>query len=110
MEPNEVTCLRCNGTGYAPRKKYIWIANKGMQLKTLSPCSPCDKCGGTGKIDWVKQVTGENILETWWEEDETATVLQREFEERHEEIRSFQGNEKGKTSNKKKNIVLPKEK
>jgi len=64
LEPNEVPCLKCNGAGYAARQR-----GYGAQRRTTALCAPCYICGGSGKIDWVKQVTRGPILEDWWEEE-----------------------------------------
>jgi DnaJ-class molecular chaperone len=69
MEPNKVECIKCRGSGYAPRKALLGT------IIVFEPSVPCSKCGGSGKIDWVKQAIGEDVIKTYWWEDMGKPVL-----------------------------------
>ena len=56
-----VTCSRCDGTGKDKRLK----ENVGISSYGISGYQVCPRCRGTGKTDWVSNITGSNDIE-WW--------------------------------------------
>jgi len=60
-EYGEFTCDKCCGLGYVNVKiEPISISTMGSQFKNYVPgimeADPCDKCKGTGSIDWVTKM------------------------------------------------------
>src|SRR4030042_2654976 len=85
LKPYEVLCLNCNGTEYAVRHK-----GYGAQRRTTAVCAPCNICGGSGKIDWVKQITRGSILDDWWEEEKGELMLPIEESDLVQKIKDFE--------------------
>ena len=50
LKKEEVVCPECHGTGN--RAKWDQIPDYKCYLK-------CDKCDGTGKMDWIEAVVGK---------------------------------------------------
>lgn len=48
----EEFCEKCRGEGTVIPKRGTGMFNKGNAL-----C--CDKCGGSGKVDWIQKATGK---------------------------------------------------
>lgn len=66
LEPGDVICDQCNGTGKPNWNKVedTWWVPK-----------VCDKCNGSGKLDWIENITGRKkpiIFSAKWELDEYA--------------------------------------
>ena len=53
LEPGEVKCDKCNGTG-KPNNNKIDYRQKYVTYPWV-----CDKCKGTGKLDWIEAVVGK---------------------------------------------------
>jgi hypothetical protein len=52
LEPGDVVCDQCNGTGEPGNNKI------GPNDKLSIVPWYCDKCDGTGKLDWIENITG----------------------------------------------------
>ncbi len=54
LEPGEVVCDQCKGTGY-PNNNEIDYNNKFY----YNHLDVCDKCNGSGKLDWIENIVGK---------------------------------------------------
>lgn len=68
LDPGEVICDCCNGKGRFcfTRKLHVTkhYCNSRQCFKTSIECpghnfQPCPKCRGTGKLDWIENITGK---------------------------------------------------
>jgi hypothetical protein len=55
-----VKCSRCDGTGKDKRLKNTDPSGNG-----ISGYQVCPRCRGSGKTDWVSNITGSNDIERW---------------------------------------------
>ena len=55
LNPDEIKCDQCNGTGYDLKINMTKYLN-------------CLKCQGTGKLDWIEAVVGKrnSVYEPWF--------------------------------------------
>ena len=53
LEPGEVKCDKCDGTGEAGNNKI------GDNQRYFIVPNHCDKCHGTGKLDWIENIVGK---------------------------------------------------
>ncbi len=53
LEPGEVTCDQCKGTG-KPNNNEIDYKQQYVTYPWV-----CDKCNGSGKLDWIEAVVGK---------------------------------------------------
>ncbi len=51
LEPGEMICPKCNGKSH-----YQSWGNVANHFKP-----PCSKCLGTGKVDWIENITGKKL-------------------------------------------------
>jgi len=55
LEPGEVICDQCKGTGH-PNNNEIDYNDKFY----FNVPHACDKCNGSGKLDWIENIVGKN--------------------------------------------------
>jgi hypothetical protein len=62
LEDGDVICKSCNGTGIEEIKnEYVEYYDRGFvhKVPSLSSIVFCKKCLGSGKLDWIENVTGK---------------------------------------------------
>lgn len=72
LEPGEVICDKCNGTGKPNNNKIDY------RQKYVTYPWTCDKCYGVGKLDWIENVTGKRprmLIANWNVDWSTAEQL-----------------------------------
>jgi len=50
-------CPYCKGTGEIEDDDPTYIPEEGLIIESTFPCQ---KCGGTGKLDWIEKVVGKH--------------------------------------------------
>ena len=60
LEPGEVICDKCKGTGH-PNNNEIDYKQKDFTFLWV-----CNKCNGEGKLDWIEAVVGKKKLFSVW--------------------------------------------
>jgi hypothetical protein len=77
LEPGDVVCDQCNGTG-EPGNNKIDPDDKLSMVPWY-----CDKCGGTGKLDWIENITGRRsrMFSINWEKEFSTDYTYRSVEE-----------------------------
>ena len=76
MEINTEHCHLCDGIGYVPGRMEVssFPDSNGDIDKKIYDYILCPKCRGTGKIDWVRKITGSFNYEYPPLEDVTKEV------------------------------------
>ena len=67
LEPGEVICPVCKGSG-----KLVGNNPKNFKPKTFT--FPCNKCLGTGKLDWIEMCMGKKDILIWGQVSTTMTL------------------------------------
>lgn len=55
LEKGEMICPECNGSGISEYVQEINIEN----YQTITGKTFCEKCFGTGKLDWIENLVGK---------------------------------------------------
>jgi len=69
LEPGEVKCDQCKGTGH-PNNNEIDYDQKYVTYPWV-----CDKCNGAGKLDWIENIVGKQprVMKDSWTVDFSTT-------------------------------------
>ncbi len=62
LKKGETKCDKCNGVGWYEEttnvtfNKHLWHIDQNII---------CDKCRGTGKLDWIERIVGKRGIIIW---------------------------------------------
>jgi len=59
LKTGEIKCDKCNGSG-------IYVKEFEYRVPGEKIMTACDKCCGTGKLDWIEVVVGKKIFDVIW--------------------------------------------
>ncbi len=59
LKKGEILCDKCYGAGCVSKKKHTMVDLDHIEYDWSYKC---DKCKGTGKLDWVENVVGKKPL------------------------------------------------
>lgn len=72
LKKGEVKCDECSGCGSIVKVKTTMVDLKHISYDMMSPCP---KCKGDGKLDWVENVVGKKLSE----EEEKREIMMEMF-------------------------------